>query len=468
MAKEIVQSMREVNGQFEKYYFATVLSAVSVTSDDNDTRNAKEYIDSLISATSDAMRFMGVIGADGKITSGFDSVSGKTFSTLTDYAIGWSFKIGVAGTYAGNVCEVGDMLVCIGTAKSNDDWYVLQANIDGAVVGPSSSTDTALAMFDGTTGKIITDSTYKKQDIADLVNAKHTHDNMNILNSFSQELLDLLNHLKDNGFADVTAAMVTLWNGYEDKIKAIEDAMKYTNNTATISALGGISAGSTFDNVSYADMFTKLLYPYVSPTVSASVVSPSNGGVFEKGTTQNVTKIRAAVTKKSASITKIEVFDGSTSLASKTDGVTSGGTFDFTTNVAVTTNKNFTVKVTDSENKTVSANTGSFTFVNPFYVGSVAGGSTVDESLVTGLTKKIEVKGAKSITYNCDNQCMIFAYDASYGNLKSIMDPNNFNVTDTFTKSEINITTLDGNSTKYYVYMNTASTVSNFVMKFNF
>ena len=63
---------------------------------------------------------------------------------------------------------------------------------------------------------------------------------------------------------------------------------------------------------------------------------------------------------------------------------------------------------------------------------------------------------------------MVFAYDASYGNLKSIIDPNNFNVTDTFTKSEVNITTLDGASTKYYVYKNSASTVSAFTMKFNF
>ncbi len=62
---------------------------------------------------------------------------------------------------------------------------------------------------------------------------------------------------------------------------------------------------------------------------------------------------------------------------------------------------------------------------------------------------------------------MVFAYPKTYGDLKSIMDPNNFDVTGTFTKSEINITGLDGTTQAYNVYVNGASTVSNFNMKFN-
>ena len=88
MAKEIVQSLREVNGKYEQYYFATVLSAVAVTDADDETRNAKEYIDSLVSATTDAMRFMGVIGENGVITSSLEATSGKVFADLTDYKIG--------------------------------------------------------------------------------------------------------------------------------------------------------------------------------------------------------------------------------------------------------------------------------------------------------------------------------------------------------------------------------------------
>ena len=63
---------------------------------------------------------------------------------------------------------------------------------------------------------------------------------------------------------------------------------------------------------------------------------------------------------------------------------------------------------------------------------------------------------------------MVFAYPKAYGNLKSIIDPNNFDVTGTFTKQEVSITGLDGTAQAYYVYVNGASTVSNFNMKFNY
>lgn len=479
MAKEIVQSLREVNGKYEQYYFATVLSAVAVTDDDKDTRNAKQYIDDLVKATSDAMRFMGVIGTGGAITSTLDETKDKNITTLTGYKIGWSFKVGEAGTYQGQTCEVGDMLIVIGEAGTEADWYVLQANIDGAVTGPVSATDQVMAMFDGETGKVIADSGISKSSLEAVITNNHKHTNKDVLDTITQAMINTWNgykdqldsiHTHDNKAVldKITQELVDLWNGYDAKIKDIEASLVYTNETPTISAHGGVAAGSTFDKVPIADMFTKILYPYVSPTVTASIVTPTNGGTVEKGTTQNVTKIRVNVTKKSASITKVEIFDGTTSLGVKTDGVAAGGTFDFTVAVAVTANKSFTAKVTDSENKTVSANTGTFTFVHPFYTGVCAGNATIDATLVTGLTKKIETKGAKTISYKCNNESMIFAYDASYGVLKSIIDPNNFNVTDTFTRSEVSITTLDGASTKYYVYKNPASTVDKFAMKFNF
>ena len=468
MAKEIVQSLREVDGKYEQYYFATVLSAVAVTDADDETRNAKEYIDSLVSATTDAMRFMGVIGENGVITSSLEATSGKVFADLTDYKIGWSFKVGFAGTYAGQVCEVGDMLICVGTAKTNADWYVLQANIDGAVIGPASASDKVIAMFDGTSGKVIADSGISKTSIENVIAVSHTHTNKAILDELTQDMLNMLKNADLTALAKITDDMVTLWNNYSTKIAEIESKLVYTNSTPTISTHGGIAAGTTFDNVPIADMFTKILYPYVAPTISVSVTAPSNGGVFEKGSTKTVTNIRASVGKKSASITKVEIFDGSTSLGSKTEGVTNGGNFDFTVNVDVTTNKNFKAIVKDSENKSYSANTGTFTFVHPFYTGVCAGDATITADMITGFTKKIETKGNKTISYNCNNQSMVFAYDASYGSLKSRIDPKKFNVTDTFTRTTVNVTTLDGTTTQYYVYKNPASTVTGFAMKFNF
>ena len=67
-----------------------------------------------------------------------------------------------AGTYAGQVCEIGDTIYCLadGTTADNAHWGVLQTNIDGAVVGPASSTVDHVATFTGSTGKAIKDSGY--------------------------------------------------------------------------------------------------------------------------------------------------------------------------------------------------------------------------------------------------------------------------------------------------------------------
>ena len=254
--------------------------------------------------------------------------------------------------------------------------------------------------------------------------------------------------------------------------KADKTAVTYTNNIPVVQAHGGIAVGETFDAVPVTEMLTKILYPWVAPTVSATVVTPSNGGTFEKGNTQNITSIRVSVTKKSSNITKVEIFDGSTSLGSKTgadlDTLNTSGsaTFTFTVDVDVTANKNFQAKVTDAAEKVTTANTGSFSFVYPYYQGVIAADATADEATVKALTKLIQAKGIKAITYTASNQKMVFATPKANGVIKTITDPNGFNVTDTFTQSEISIAGLDGTAQDYYVYVSGATTVSAFKMTF--
>lgn len=241
----------------------------------------------------------------------------------------------------------------------------------------------------------------------------------------------------------------------------------YTNEMATVNSIGGIAAGTTFDNMPVNEVLTKLLYPYVAPTVSAS--SNPNGGTFEKGNNQTVTKITANVTKKSERISKIEFLDGSNVLETKIGSeIQNGGSHAITTSIAVNSNKNFSVKVTDATNKVYTANTGSFNFVYPYYMGVCAENAEINEALVKGLTKKVEGKGNKTHAFTCDFQRMIFAYPKSHGQLRQIIDPNNFDVTGTFGVQEVSITGLDGTTQAYYVYVNSASTVSNFNMKFNY
>lgn len=81
---------------------------------------------------------------------------------------GWVYKVSVAGKIGGasgpNV-EVGDTLICTvdGSASGTQasvgaNWIILQTNIDGAMIGPASSTAGDIATFSGTTGKVVQDS----------------------------------------------------------------------------------------------------------------------------------------------------------------------------------------------------------------------------------------------------------------------------------------------------------------------
>lgn len=122
------------------------ITGLATPSADADAAN-KAYVDKIISAN-DAMVFKGVISSDTELPITHEN--------------GWTYRVNKAGTYVGNKCEIGDLIICIkdstSTTQNNSDWTVVQTNIDGAVVGPVNAEDNHVAVFDGATGKIIKDS----------------------------------------------------------------------------------------------------------------------------------------------------------------------------------------------------------------------------------------------------------------------------------------------------------------------
>lgn len=122
----------------------------------------KAYADALIGANN-AMVYKGVIDA----------------STNPNYPAanaGDTYRISVAGKIggaAGPNVEVGDLIVALtdGTAAGTQaavgaNWNITQANVDGAVVGPTSSVAGNLPSFSGTTGKVIADSGFTPSNAA--------------------------------------------------------------------------------------------------------------------------------------------------------------------------------------------------------------------------------------------------------------------------------------------------------------
>ena len=249
--------------------------------------------------------------------------------------------------------------------------------------------------------------------------------------------------------------------------KVVNDAVHYTNETPIIQAIGGIKVGTTFTDVPVTEMLTKILYPYTKPTASISVAP--NGGVYEKGLSVSVTSLKATATKKSSDIASVVVKQGGTTLTTITEGVANGGTFNALpeSGVTLTANTTFSAIVTDVDGGSTTANSSAFTFVDPYYYGVIADGASITSDLVKGLTKDVKVKGSKSYSYTTSGDCMVIAYPASYGELKSALDPNAFENITSFTKHEV-VVTCESGEVNYFVYVKTPSTVSDFVMKYSY
>lgn len=113
----------------------------------NDKLNAiNDKIGALLGAN-DALVFKGII-------------DGKHPLPTANYEVGHTYRVNEAGTYADQKCEQGDLIICIADALSTSTphWTVAQTNIDGAVIGPDTSTINAVPTFADAKGKVIKDN----------------------------------------------------------------------------------------------------------------------------------------------------------------------------------------------------------------------------------------------------------------------------------------------------------------------
>ena len=97
----------------------------------------KAYIESALgTAMSQALQFKGEVPTSG---------------LPTEPKVGDTYVVSTAGTYAGEVCEVGDTIICK-TAKTSTaaaTWLVVQKNIDGAVTTTNTLTANTLMLGNG-------------------------------------------------------------------------------------------------------------------------------------------------------------------------------------------------------------------------------------------------------------------------------------------------------------------------------
>lgn len=112
----------------------------------------KQYVDKSFAAN-DAMIFKGTVSSNDDLPATHEA--------------GWTYKVNVAGIYAGQKCEVGDLVICIvdGITTNNSHWTIGQTNTDvfvgatadvagsiGLVPAPKAGDESKYLKADGTWG----------------------------------------------------------------------------------------------------------------------------------------------------------------------------------------------------------------------------------------------------------------------------------------------------------------------------
>lgn len=147
-----------------------------------------------------------------------------------NYKAGQHFRVAEAGTYAGVECEIGDLILAVknysADTASDNDFMVLQANIDGAVTSASETTTIGeIVVFDSVTGKVIKGAGVQIASLNDAIAKAHEHSNKTVLDSYDKTQAELLEAAKSEAQGLVTAhesAVNTALEGKADKATTLE------------------------------------------------------------------------------------------------------------------------------------------------------------------------------------------------------------------------------------------------------
>lgn len=211
------------------------------------------------------------------------------------------------------------------------------------------------------------------------------------------------------------------------------DASLITDVTANMN-VGAIKSGETVEEgTTFTEFVQKLLITEIAPETTFSA---SGSGVKEVGTSVTPTYTLNITSVGTSTPTSIDFYRGSTKVNSQ-PYVVGTNSYSFT-DEAITSN--VTVKgvlnYTKSDGTTTATveKSATYTFVMASYYGAVTTAPTTKEEIIA-LTKNVKTVKGQTATFNLSNQRSCYCYPASFGNLTSIKDANNFEYLSSYTKT---------------------------------
>lgn len=219
-----------------------------------------------------------------------------------------------------------------------------------------------------------------------------------------------------------------------------------TEDITTNIEVGGIPSGATIaKNTTLTQLAKRMFVKEMAPTTTFTA---SGSGVKEVGTSVTPTLTLVINSAGTGTPVSIAFYNGSTLLDTQ-EYVAGTNSYSYTMESAITSNATvkgvLNYKKSDDTAATVEK-TASYTFVMASYYGAVTTAPT-DKAGIIALTKNVKNTKAQTATFNLSNQRSCYCYPASFGNLTSVKDGNNFEYINSYTKTTV---TVDG--TNYNVY----------------
>lgn len=187
-------------------------------------------------SASNTLIFKGTLGTTGTIT-----------TLPTTYKIGWTYRVVTNGTYAGQVCEIGDLVIALvnreDTGNLDSDWCVTQTNVtvDDALNNTSTNpvqnkvVDSALGKKIGSNDSITFDDTTSTYSTLSAANTAAEASIGNIKTGTS--IIDFLKNAKQSFSAIIQGLKILGTN--VGAIQGITDSLTATSSNVALSAKGG-------------------------------------------------------------------------------------------------------------------------------------------------------------------------------------------------------------------------------------
>jgi hypothetical protein len=356
----------------------------------------KNYVDGLLSAN-DAMVYKGTLG------------TGGTYTALpTTYNIGWTIRVITAGTYAGQVAEVGDLFVAVvsrsGSGNLNSDWTVVQTNIDGAVTGPASSTDNHVVLFNGTSGKTIKSSgvvlgagtlTLATSGIATGSQSFGANQNTNATFTVNVPGTNIA-----QGTRTATSVPITSSTGTNGALDIATTTLAGVMSSADKTKLDGIAAGAQVNvatDLSYTSAAsTGTVNSSTGTNATIPAATTSIAGLLTSSDKTKLDGIATGATANTGTVTSVAASAG-TGISVSGSPITTSGTLTIT-NTAPHQATNLGITGT-GDTRTITSSTGTDVTI-PVATTTTAGWlSTSDKTKLDGIAAGAQVNVATNLGY---------------------------------------------------------------------